>query len=293
MSRLAEKAQQEESRKARLRPVILGVGAVTVLLATVLLSGVWESEAPEPQVTLTPGRIQVGGQDALPPKTETVVKADGPWADAPVRFYEILAQGNPPAEEPVEELVVRDLPLPPPAGEAPEPIVALEAPLEPATDRVKAEPVPDAVVVEVPVVEVLAEAPQASQARQAPQTVAAESKPVADREAPESAEEELPETIDVATPADSPAAAPDVPRPFTLQVGSFSQQVRAKELVARLKGAQHDAYMVEVDLGSKGIWWRVRVGHFETSQSAKWAKLDLVKLGVSPIVIRDHDAASP
>jgi cell division septation protein DedD len=107
------------------------------------------------------------------------------------------------------------------------------------------------------------------------------------------AEEASPEAVKPSTPAVGVDAAPDVPRPYTLQVGSFSQQTRARELVVRLQGAGHDAYMVEVDLGSKGVWWRVRVGHFETAQSAKWAKLDLVKLGVSPIVIRDRAAASP
>ena len=81
--------------------------------------------------------------------------------------------------------------------------------------------------------------------------------------------------------------------PYTLQVGSFSRRDGADELAARLNRGGHEAYTMEVDLGAKGVWWRVRVGHYPTAQAARWAKLDLVKLGVSPMVVRDHDRPSP
>ncbi|MBI5136247.1 MAG: SPOR domain-containing protein [Nitrospirae bacterium] len=252
MSRLAKKAEEERTNKAELRPYILGVGAVGTLLAGILLASGRQQDVASPDLELAPGRIQVeGGEPApvAPARAQPAAEEQPPQPS--VRFYEVLGQGRPAAEQ----LVVRDLPLPPPAGTEPQ-----------AADP--ASPAPRG-------------------ADQTPSAAAPASMPPA--AVSEAAARPVPKPVPVATAKAKPAE----PAPYALQVASFSEKRRADELVSRLSGSGHDAYAVKVDLVGKGDWWRVRVGHFPNEHAAKWARLDLVKLGVNPIVVHDRGQPGP
>jgi len=288
MSRLAKKVEQEQSRQARLRPYVLGVSVALVLVATVFVAGFWEAEPEELPPPVTAGRIHVGGEEALGAPRGGEPKAT-PLAPAPVRFYELLSQGDSPTAEIADPLVVRDLPLPPPAGEvapvvtvAPTPPAVASAPKPVADAEIDtlATPTP-AVVAKAPVVTPLPKAspPPVKAPKSAPKRPAKKQQ----QAAPPAVVSKTPAKV-----APAPAKAPVAAMPYTLQVGSFSRRDRADELAARLGSGGHDAYTMEVDLGAKGVWWRVRVGHYPTAQAARWAKLDLVKLGVSPMVVRDR-----
>lgn len=77
-------------------------------------------------------------------------------------------------------------------------------------------------------------------------------------------------------PPDKPPQ-PDVPTTgptnssgsFTLQLRSSPDQNDAGSAVEKLKAAGFDAYVMKADLGKKGIWYRVRVGRFDTSDEAR------------------------
>jgi cell division septation protein DedD len=55
---------------------------------------------------------------------------------------------------------------------------------------------------------------------------------------------------------------------FTIQIGSFRKQSQAEEVVAKLKNAGHDSFIVSRDLGEKGVWYRVYAGRFNTKADA-------------------------
>ncbi len=288
MSRLAKKAEQEQNRRARSRPYVIGVGVVAVLLVGMFVSDAWRTEPVTPNLEITAGRIHVEGVDALvdvlpgeavpSPQKETV-------PDTQVRFYELLGTDQI-AGQP-ESLVMRELPLPPPPGEEPE-LFPVPKPPEPAPSTQPAQAPTQA-------------APVAKDDGSVPDAVVVAKKSDGDstaHEAKVAPPETRPggsvqnDTNSVDAPAvndDQMAPEPTESLPYTLQVASFSQSARAEELMARLEKAGHSTYLVPVDLGVKGLWWRVRVGHYASEAAAKWARLDLVKLGVSPIVIRADD----
>ncbi len=83
---------------------------------------------------------------------------------------------------------------------------------------------------------------------------------------------------EVKKPAEAPKkeAAPAPPASssnglYTIQLASSQNRDEAEALIKRLRTGRYDAYIVEVDLGSKGIWYRVRVGHYETREMAEKA----------------------
>jgi len=57
--------------------------------------------------------------------------------------------------------------------------------------------------------------------------------------------------------------------PYSLQIGSFKSPRRASEVISFLKGKGLSPYWDLVDLGEKGKWFRVFVGHFEGLEEAK------------------------
>ena len=78
------------------------------------------------------------------------------------------------------------------------------------------------------------------------------------------------------TPKQTPAA--DTPKPppaakaggYTIQVASVRDVQSAEELVQTLRGMGFaDAYHVTGNIAGKGVWHRVRVGHFETKSKAQ------------------------
>jgi DedD protein len=82
---------------------------------------------------------------------------------------------------------------------------------------------------------------------------------------PEPAEEpalEKPASVAAGEKEPSPALPASTSGPYTIQMASFQNKTEAQALVSKLKESKYDAYIVEVDLGAKGIWYRVRVGHY-------------------------------
>ncbi len=56
---------------------------------------------------------------------------------------------------------------------------------------------------------------------------------------------------------------------FTIQVASFKNSENAKKDLKNLTDRKFNAELKEVDLGEKGIWYRLRVGKFKTMEEAK------------------------
>jgi len=240
----------------QLRPLLIGAAVVAVLFVAIIVAGRYDRMARQipPSPEVTAGRIQVEDTEVLPARGPA---AGEPDADSglPVQFYQVLGQGG--ADVTGGEIEMRPMPLPPPAD------------AKPAASADKA---------------------ATPTARSAP---AAPPKPSTPAAAP--AEAPLAKAVPPPGAAPPPAegSEPAADRPYTLQVGSFSERDGADELAERLKGQGFSAYLLKVDLGGKGVWWRVRVGRYPTEYAAKWARLDLVKEGLSPIVVRDRAAATP
>lgn len=108
----------------------------------------------------------------------------------------------------------------------------------------------------------------------APPTSAPSSEPVAP--SPESATPgpvvdkpaETPVATNPAT-ADVPAKPASESGGFTIQVRSSPNEAEARQFVDSLKSAGFDAYVMRADLGAKGVWYRVRVGRFQTREEAQ------------------------
>lgn len=56
---------------------------------------------------------------------------------------------------------------------------------------------------------------------------------------------------------------------YTLQIAAFKERNTAEELAGRLKKKGYDSYIVPVTIPQKGVWFRVRVGRFETRPDAQ------------------------
>ena len=85
-----------------------------------------------------------------------------------------------------------------------------------------------------------------------------------------------------APPAPRTAAAKPAPQPkpaatrapatkgrFTIQVGSFKEAGSANRLVSQLRSKGHSAYQLRTEVPGKGIWYRVRVGAFDSRSAAE------------------------
>lgn len=91
----------------------------------------------------------------------------------------------------------------------------------------------------------------------APETVAVKSEPVAVSPAPV-------------------LEAPVTAGKFVIQIGSFQDQKKADAVAESLKKKGYAPVVEAKDLGSKGIWYRVSIGGFETKDHAQ-GLLDAVK----------------
>ena len=92
--------------------------------------------------------------------------------------------------------------------------------------------------------------------------------------APSPPQVEAPKTADPAV--STPVATPEVPSKPTGDSGGFTIQIRsspnesdAKQFADSLKAGGFDAYVMRADLGTKGIWYRVRVGRFNSREEAQ------------------------
>lgn len=85
-----------------------------------------------------------------------------------------------------------------------------------------------------------------------------EAEPVVDLERPRHHEDPIPEKV--------PDADPGV---YMLQVASFKDQREATEMVRKLKHAGHKSFLVSVNMPDRGgMWYRVRVGPFNSKREA-------------------------
>ena len=78
-----------------------------------------------------------------------------------------------------------------------------------------------------------------------------------------------------AAPSAVPKELPPTDRngTFSVQVGSFSSVADAGRLKKSLIAKGYTAFIAEADLGSKGIWYRVRLGPYADADVAKKAML--------------------
>ena len=56
---------------------------------------------------------------------------------------------------------------------------------------------------------------------------------------------------------------------YSVQVGSFSAAVDAGKMKQTLLDKGYPVFMVEADLGKKGIWYRVRLGPYADNDAAQ------------------------
>jgi cell division septation protein DedD len=73
---------------------------------------------------------------------------------------------------------------------------------------------------------------------------------------------------------------------FTIQVASVREQAAAERIIKKLKQAGHPAYQTVSPSSSNGIWYRVRVGAYDTRKAAETALGGFKGSGYQPIVIQ-------
>ncbi|MCH8209603.1 MAG: SPOR domain-containing protein, partial [Nitrospinae bacterium] len=67
------------------------------------------------------------------------------------------------------------------------------------------------------------------------------------------------------------ALSQDVKKEFTVQVSSFQERDRARDMRGRLSKKGYPAFYLKVDIPEKGVWYRVYLGTYSTRQEAKMA----------------------
>ncbi len=87
-------------------------------------------------------------------------------------------------------------------------------------------------------------------------------------------EEEKKETEtlkEVAKPQEEIEALPkiDPEGKYTVQVGSFQDEKKAKELLEALRSRGYPVFLKQVDIPGSGTWYRTRIGTFKTREDAR------------------------
>ena len=90
-------------------------------------------------------------------------------------------------------------------------------------------------------------------------------------------------------PAKQPVAAKSQTKPagkvYTVQVAAVKVAKDADRLVAQLKKKGFPAYRVIGKVQDQGIWFRVRVGKYQSRAEARSMKQKLAKAGMKPIIV--------
>ncbi len=73
---------------------------------------------------------------------------------------------------------------------------------------------------------------------------------------------------------------------YTIQAASVKNAKDADQLVARLKKEGYPAYRTIGKVPQKGIWFRVRIGEYNSKSEAAGTLSKLKKLGLKPILVR-------
>jgi cell division septation protein DedD len=62
---------------------------------------------------------------------------------------------------------------------------------------------------------------------------------------------------------------------YAIHISSFQESIRAREEVSFLQSREFPVFIVFLDLGAKGKWYRVYAGPFETREEARDVKKNL------------------
>jgi len=82
----------------------------------------------------------------------------------------------------------------------------------------------------------------------------------------------------------------ELPRPYSILLSSCQLQESVQKVLANYKETNLDPFVVKVDLGEKGVWWRIFTGHFETREIANDEKNNI---GLADkIVLKENHADS-
>ncbi len=85
---------------------------------------------------------------------------------------------------------------------------------------------------------------------------------------------------------EAPVASESVTAPFfTVHVGSYRKRASAASEVARIKAKGYDAFIEHVDLGKKGVWYRVKVGRFKIRAEAEQLQEKIKKIPVTDTMV--------
>jgi cell division septation protein DedD len=107
----------------------------------------------------------------------------------------------------------------------------------------------------------------------------------ADRTAAASAEADREEAAPVPS-GDTAAALAGMRAKFTLQVASLRKQAEAAKVVKSLQKAGHPAYQTASRPDGSNVWYRVRVGAYETRKAAEAALRKFEDSRYKPIIIQ-------
>jgi cell division septation protein DedD len=70
-----------------------------------------------------------------------------------------------------------------------------------------------------------------------------------------------------------------------VQLGASPDQKVALKLEAKARAAGFDVHVLEVDLGAKGTWYRVRVGSFASKEDAAKVQQDAERQLRAPAMV--------
>ena len=73
---------------------------------------------------------------------------------------------------------------------------------------------------------------------------------------------------------------------YTVQAAAVKKMEDADRLVTKLKKKGYPAYRAIGKIPEKGIWFRVRVGKYQSRTEAKKTQQKLKKLGLKPIIVK-------
>lgn len=105
-----------------------------------------------------------------------------------------------------------------------------------------------------------------------------------------------PKKVEAPAPAAQPVARAPAPSPvpatrdgYAIQVGSYRQASGAADKISQWQAKGYDAFLSIGEVPNSGTWYRVRIGHFETRESARKFLEDVVrKEKVSAIIVRSN-----
>lgn len=88
----------------------------------------------------------------------------------------------------------------------------------------------------------------------------------------ESASREKIEYKGLPRPEKSPVVVSPLRKPYSIQVASFPSLGMAQKAIEKYQYLGLPLYHARVNLGKKGIWWRVYIGHYQTKEDAMGAR---------------------